>query len=161
MKEMNLIGQVAAFHHTFQVPIEASPVIPSPKRCALRVQLFEEELQELKEAIRDNDLVEIADALCDLQYVLTGTVLEFGLGDIFPDLFDEVHRSNMSKACKTIEEAQETIARYKTNLATDSYYKEIDGMFVIYRSSDDKTLKSINFSAPVLKPILGGTKQHG
>ncbi|KAA2245762.1 hypothetical protein F0L74_07365 [Chitinophaga agrisoli] len=156
MKDLKVLTQVAAFHHTFKVPVEATPVIPSAKRCALRLQLFEEELQELKEAIENNDLVEIADALCDLQYVLTGTALEFGLGNTFPDLFNEVHRSNMSKACKTVEEAEKTIAHYRANLNTDAYYREIDGMFVVYRSSDEKTLKSVNFSAPVLKPILGG-----
>jgi len=156
MKDPKIFSQVADFHNTFKVPIEAKPVIPSPQRCDLRVQLFEEELQELKDAIADKDLVAVADALCDLQYVLTGTALEFGLGEQFCDLFNEVHRSNMSKACKTAEEAAQTIEHYRANLDTEAYHKEVDGMYVIYRSKDDKTLKSVNYSAPVLKPILGG-----
>jgi len=156
MKDLKVLTQVADFHNTFKVPIEANPVIPSAQRCALRIRLFEEELQELKDAITNNDIVEVADALCDLQYVLTGTALEFGLGEKFCELFDEVHRSNMSKACKTAEEAAETIAHYRANLNTEAYHKEIDGMYVIYRAGDDKTLKSVNYSAPALKPILGG-----
>jgi predicted HAD superfamily Cof-like phosphohydrolase len=160
MKDLKVLSQVADFHKTFKVPIEAKPVIPSSQRCALRIRLFEEELQELKNAIAANDLVEVADALCDLQYVLTGTALEFGLGDKFCDLFDEVHRSNMSKACKTREEAEQTIAHYRNNLSTDAYHKEVDGMYIIYRAADDKTLKSVNYVAPALKAILGG-KQEG
>ena len=64
----------------------------------------------MKEAIEQNDLVEVADALADIQYVLAGAVHEFGLGEKFADLFDEVQRSNMSKACKTREEAERTVA---------------------------------------------------
>ena len=54
----------------------------------LRVNLLREELKELEAAIADNDLVEVADALADLQYVLSGAVLEFGLGAKFRTLFD-------------------------------------------------------------------------
>ncbi|MBY0245455.1 MAG: nucleoside triphosphate pyrophosphohydrolase family protein, partial [Sphingobacteriaceae bacterium] len=120
----------------------------------LRVELLAEELKELRQAIQDNDIVEVADALCDLQYVLSGAVLEFGLGQSFKNLFDEVHRSNMSKACKTIEEAEQTIAHYLAKDNTEAYYKEIDGLFLVYRKSDDKTLKSVNYSPANLKNHL-------
>ena len=69
------------------------PAIPSVDRCQLRVSLLEEEVQELADAIKDNDLVEVADALADIQYVLSGAVHEFGMGHIFQTLFDEVQRS--------------------------------------------------------------------
>ena len=78
-KEPNGLNDVAKFHDTFSLPIEEKPIIPDSKRCELRVSLLQEELNELKEAIEDNDLVEVADALCDLQYVLSGAILEFGL----------------------------------------------------------------------------------
>ena len=113
-----------------------------------------EELDELKQAIKDNDMVEIADALCDLQYVLAGAILEFGLGEKFGDLFGEVHRSNMSKACKTVEEAEATIAHYKSSSNVDCHYKEIDGLYLVYRDADNKTLKSVNYSAAKLGGIL-------
>src|SRR5881392_4152597 len=109
MQEPQPLNLVAEFHRTFKHPIVDAPAIPSPQRAALRVSLLAEELKELEQAIADNDLVEVADAFCDLQYVLSGAILEFGLGEKFKELFDEVHRSNMSKACKTVEEANQTI----------------------------------------------------
>jgi len=154
MKDLNALSQVAEFHTTFKHPILAKPTIPAKERCQLRIDLIAEELKELQEAVDDQNMVEIADALCDLQYVLAGAVLEFGLGEQFKTLFDEVHRSNMSKACKTIEEAEATIAHYKSNGNVDAYHKEIDGLFLVYRNADHKTLKSVNYSPADLKSIV-------
>ncbi|GAA4090558.1 nucleoside triphosphate pyrophosphohydrolase family protein [Mucilaginibacter panaciglaebae] len=155
IKDLNSLNQVAEFHTTFKHPILPVPTIPSPERCKLRVELLAEELKELQQAINDNNMVEIADALCDLQYVLSGAVLEFGLGEKFKELFDEVHRSNMSKACKTLAEANDTVAHYQGRDNTKSYHKEVDGLFLVYRAQDDKTLKSINYSPADLAKILG------
>ena len=146
MEKIDSLNQVAEFHKTFKAPILETPQIPSKDRCELRVSLLQEELNELKEAIENNDLVEIADALCDLQYVLSGAVLEFGLGDTFVELFNEVQRSNMSKACSTMQEAIETLSFYKQKDGTEGYYKEVNGMYIVYRNGDDKVLKSINYS---------------
>lgn len=154
MEDLNALSQVAEFHKTFKHPILNQATIPSKERCQLRIDLITEELKELQEGVNDNNMVEIADALCDLQYVLAGAVLEFGLGNRFKNLFDEVHRSNMSKACKTVEEAKETIAHYKLNSNVDAYYKEIDSLFLVYRDGDHKTLKSINYSPAALKELL-------
>ncbi|MEM1135640.1 MAG: nucleoside triphosphate pyrophosphohydrolase family protein [Bacteroidota bacterium] len=154
MKSPESLESVAEFHKTFKHPIEPQPVIPAPERCTLRVSLIAEELKELEEAIANNDLVEVADALCDIQYVLSGAVLEFGLGEKFKALFDEVQRSNMSKACKTEAEAQATVAYYQKERTTDCYYKQVDGLFLVYRKSDNKTLKSINYSPAGLANLL-------
>lgn len=154
MEKIDSLNQVAEFHKTFKHPVVDTPAIPDAKRCALRVELISEELKELQEAIDNNDLVEVADALCDIQYVLSGAVLEFGLGNKFVELFDEVQRSNMSKACKTMEEAEATVKHYKENKDTDSYIKEADGLFLVYRKEDDKTLKSVAYSPADLKGIL-------
>jgi len=154
MNDLNALSQVAEFHTTFKHPIVAKAAIPSKERAQLRIELLAEELKELQEAVSDNNLVEIADALCDLQYVLAGAVLEFGLGEKFKELFDEVHRSNMSKACKTVEEANETIAYYKNKSNVDAHYKEIDGLFLVYRDADHKTLKSIAYSPADLESIV-------
>lgn len=154
MDKIDSLNQVAAFHKTFKHPIVKEPGIPDKKRCDLRVELISEELKELEQAIKDKDMVEIADALCDIQYVLSGAVLEFGLGDRFVELFDEVQRSNMSKACKTMEEAEATVKHYKDNKGTDSYIKEADGLFLVYRKEDDKTLKSVAYSPADLKGII-------
>ena len=154
MEKIDPLNQVAEFHRTFKHPILDSPQIPSEDRCKLRVELISEELKELQEAIDNKDLIEVADALCDIQYVLSGAVLEFGLGGKFKELFEEVQRSNMSKACKTKEEAEATKSHYENNKNTPCYYKEIDGLFLVYRTEDDKTLKSINYSPADLKQFL-------
>ncbi|RZK48745.1 MAG: hypothetical protein EOO99_08540 [Pedobacter sp.] len=154
MEDLKALTQVAEFHATFKHPIVAQPGIPSKERAQLRVELLAEELKELQEAIANNDLIEVADALCDLQYVLSGAVLEFGLAEKFKTLFDEVHRSNMSKACKSQQEAEETIAYYKQKDGTEAYFKEIEGKFLVYRSSDHKTLKSIAYSPADLNSII-------
>ena len=154
MQDPKTLTSVAEFHKTFQHPILDQPEIPSEARCKLRVSLIAEELKELEEAIEAKDLTEIADALCDIQYVLSGAILEFGLKDKFTELFDEVQRSNMSKACKTQEEAEATIQFYLEKDGTESYYKEVDGLFLVFRKSDDKTLKSIQYSPADLDSIL-------
>ncbi|MEQ8473292.1 MAG: nucleoside triphosphate pyrophosphohydrolase family protein [Marinoscillum sp.] len=154
MDKIDSLNQVADFHKTFKHPILEKPIIPSKDRCALRVSLIAEELKELEEAILANDLVEVADALCDIQYVLSGAVLEFGLGEKFVELFNEVQRSNMSKACLTEAEAQATVEHYKLHKNTDSYYVKEDGKFLVYRKGDNKTLKSVNYSPADLKSII-------
>ena len=97
MDKIDSLNQTADFHRLFNHPILETPTIPDKKRCELRVELISEELKELKEAIANDDLVEVADALCDIQYVLSGAVHEFGMSDKFVRLFNEVQRSNMSK----------------------------------------------------------------
>jgi predicted HAD superfamily Cof-like phosphohydrolase len=154
MEQPDALRQVADFHKTFKHPVLESPAIPDEKRCALRVALLAEELRELEDAIRDKDIVEIADALCDLQYVLSGAILEFGLGDKFKALFDEVQRSNMSKACATEEEARATVKYYADERDTECYYRQEGGKFLVFRKSDNKTIKSVSYSPANLEKIL-------
>ena len=154
MEKIDSLNQVAEFHRTFNAPILDTPQIPSEQRCELRVSLLQEELDELAQSIKDKDLVEIADALCDIQYVLSGAVLEFGLGDKFVDLFNEVQRSNMSKACSTEEEAQMTLEHYKQKDGTEGYYKQVGDKWVTYRNGDDKVLKSVGYSPANIKGML-------
>lgn len=154
IQEPKPLNAVSEFHRTFGHPILDEPTIPSENRCKLRVSLLAEELDELKEAIEDKDIVEIADALCDLQYVLSGAILEFGLKDKFDALFAEVQRSNMSKACSTKEEAEQTVKYYAEKDGTESYIREQDGLFLVFRKGDDKTLKSVGYSPADLRGIL-------
>ncbi len=156
MEKLDALNQVAEFHRTFRHPIEPRPLIPSEQRCRLRVALLAEELRELEKAIEDRDIVEVADALCDLQYVLAGAILEFGLGEKFKALFDEVQRSNMSKACASREEAEATAKYYQEKRGVDCYITEADGHWLVYRRSDNKTLKSVNYSPAGLEGILKG-----
>jgi len=156
MEEPKPLNSVAEFHKTFKHPILKDPQIPTEDRCKLRVALIAEELKELEEAIADNDLVEVADALCDIQYVLSGAILEFGLGDKFKALFNEVQRSNMSKTCATRKEAEATQQHYLDKDGTESYIEESDGHYLVYRKGDNKTLKSVKYSPADLKSIVEG-----
>lgn len=154
MKQPESLELVAEFHKTFKHPILPEPSIPSENRCKLRVALIAEELKELEVAILERDIVEVADALCDIQYVLSGAILEFGLGEKFKALFEEVQRSNMSKACKSEEEARATVEHYQKKDGTECYYHKEGEMWLIYRKSDNKTLKSVNYSPANLAKIL-------
>jgi predicted HAD superfamily Cof-like phosphohydrolase len=154
MQQPDSINLVAEFHTTFKHPILTTPTIPNKQRCTLRVALLAEELKELEVGIANGDIVEIADALCDLQYVLSGAILEFGLGEKFKSLFEEVQRSNMSKACLNEAEAIETVAFYKQKDGTECYYKEEAGKWLVFRKNDNKTIKSINYSPADLDQFL-------
>jgi len=153
--EPNGLNDVGQFHETFKLPVLNEPVIPGKDRCELRINLIEEELGELKEAIENDDLIEVADALCDIQYVLSGAIHEFGLGSKFKELFDEVQRSNMSKTCKNLDEAEATRTHYMEKDGTESHIVESNGEYLVYRNSDKKVLKSVNYSPADLKTILG------
>lgn len=154
MQDPKPLSDVAEFHRTFKHPILDSPQIPDKKRCDLRISLLQEELNELKEAVANDDLVEVADALCDIQYVLSGAILEFGLGNKFKALFEEVQRSNMSKACATEEEAKETVKHFKETQGVECHFEESDGQYLVYRTEDHKTMKSIRYSPADLKSFL-------
>ncbi len=154
MKQPDSLNQVADFHRTFQHPIIANPGIPSKDRCNLRIALIQEELDELRDAVEKKNIVEIADALCDIQYVLSGAVLEFGLGEKFAELFNEVQRSNMSKSCSSEEEAILTVQYYKQHKNTKCYFKKVGEKYLIYRENDNKTLKSVNYSPADLRTII-------
>lgn len=154
MKQPEALNLVAEFHKTFKHPILDKPTIPGEDRCKLRVALIAEELKELEVAILEKDIVSVADALCDIQYVLSGAILEFGLGNKFNALFEEVQRSNMSKACRTEDEAKATVEHYLKKDGTECYYKEEDGKWLVYRKSDNKTIKSINYSPADLDGIV-------
>ena len=154
MQKIDSLNQVAEFHRTFKAPILETPQIPAADRCRLRVSLIAEELRELQEAIDNQDLVEVADALCDIQYVLSGAVLEFGLGEKFVHLFNEVQRSNMSKACSTYAEAEATVAYYAKKDGTEAEIVQDGDKFLVYRILDNKVLKSVGYSPADLKGIL-------
>ena len=157
MKKINepqSLNDVSEFHRKFDMPISDNPIIPDEDRCRLRVNLIEEELNELKEAIEDGDLIAVADAFCDIQYVLSGAILEFGLGDKFKLLFEEVQRSNMSKTCKSIEEAQATQNHYLEKDGTVSEIVARDNEFIVYRKGDGKVLKSVNYSQADLSKFM-------
>ncbi len=147
------LEQVKEFHKTFGHPIEEKPVIPSKDRCELRINLIQEELNELKLALEENNVIEVGDALTDLQYVLSGAVLEFGFSSLVERMNNEVHRSNMSKACDTDEEGKASLKALEDK-GVNCHFRIINNKRVIQRAEDDKVLKSLFYSPPKLDFIL-------
>ena len=92
------LERVQQFHKTFLVDRADTPRIPSKEICKLRIDLIQEELDELKEAFKNNNLVEVADALGDLTVVLDGTYDVCGLSGHKEAISEEIFNSNMSKA---------------------------------------------------------------
>lgn len=93
----NTLDKVQEFHETYGLPVKEDIDLSCEQTKELRINLIAEELDELKEALANNDPVETLDALIDLQYVLDGAFLSFGMQKLKHPAFDEVHRSNMSK----------------------------------------------------------------
>ena len=122
------LDSVRCFHEVFQAYMERTPTATVPVEISQgRIQMFLEELEEYRAAVHNHDIVEIADALTDMLYVLLGTFITHGLQDIAEELFAEVHRSNMSK----LDEQSQPIFR-----------------------EDGKVLKSDQFSDPDLRSII-------
>ena len=94
---MTNFEKVGNFMKTFGQEIKKKPSLSSDKINKLRIDLIKEELEELTEAMKNKDLVEVADALGDMLYILCGTIIEHGLQDKIDDVFNEIQRSNMSK----------------------------------------------------------------
>lgn len=122
------INAVKDFHTTFMIDYSIHPVANiGDNKHELRYNLMKEENEEYLEATQNGDLVEIADALGDMLYVLCGTIIEHGLQDKIESVFDEIQRSNMSKL-------------------------DQDGK-PIYRK-DGKVMKGTNYSKPDFSKIL-------
>jgi predicted HAD superfamily Cof-like phosphohydrolase len=92
------LNAVYHFHDTYKLNISETPNANlSEERVDLRFNLMKEENEEYLEAAKSNDIVEIADALGDMLYILCGTIIEHGLQHKIEEVFDEIQRSNMSK----------------------------------------------------------------
>ncbi len=124
----NKIAAVSEFHKAFGLGMKESPTANlGIKKNLLRYELMREENEEYLEAANNNDLVEVADALGDMLYILCGTIIEHGMQHKIEEVFNEIQRSNMSKLGE-------------------------DGK-PIYRE-DGKVLKGPNYFMPNIKEIL-------
>jgi predicted HAD superfamily Cof-like phosphohydrolase len=92
------LNSVKEFHTAFEIGYSESPKSDlGETKNLLRYNLMKEENEEYLEAVQNNDLIEIADALGDMLYILCGTIIEHGLQHKIEAVFDEIQRSNMSK----------------------------------------------------------------
>lgn len=124
----NKIEAVKDFHKAFKIGYLETPKADlGQAKNMLRYKLMREENEEYLDAANDNDLVEVADALGDMLYILCGTIIEHGMQHKIEEVFNEIQRSNMSKLGEDGEP--------------------------IYRD-DGKVLKGPNFFKPNIKEIL-------
>jgi predicted HAD superfamily Cof-like phosphohydrolase len=91
------IKSVAKFHEVFKIGNADQVKLIDEKDYTLRYNLIKEENEEYLDACKNGDIVEIADALGDQLYILFGTILKHGLEHKIEEVYDEIHRSNMSK----------------------------------------------------------------
>lgn len=91
------IEDIKEFQLAFECNVLPEPTMPAKEIQELRVRLLQEELDELKQANEDGDIIEVADAITDILYVLLGTACEYGLIDKMEEMWDLVHNNNMNK----------------------------------------------------------------
>lgn len=149
------ISEVEEFNRTMGKKNYYEPIIPPKNEWMFVYNFVREELEEYKDACEKGDIVGVLDALCDLMYVACGNLaMTHGLKDKLLKAYDEVQASNMSKACKTEEEAKETVKIRSLEQGEDCHYEKQGDYWVVYRSRDRKVMKSINYFKPNLKQFL-------
>jgi NTP pyrophosphatase (non-canonical NTP hydrolase) len=119
------------------------------------INFIQEELDELREAVEQENIQEILDAILDITYVGLGNgALVFGLKDKIWEAYQEVQASNLSKICTTLEEAKETVKVRSEEQGEPCHYEEVGSNYVVYRTSDKKVMKSINYFRPDLSKFF-------
>jgi hypothetical protein len=150
------VDEVEEFNKTFNKPNNYEPTIPEEKEWQFVYDFILEELEEYREACERGDIVEVLDALCDITYVSlgNGTMLH-GLKDKIWPAYQEVQASNMSKACKTEEEAILSVSKRAEEQGEDCHFEKVaEGRYIVYRTRDRKVMKSINYFRPDLKQFF-------
>jgi predicted HAD superfamily Cof-like phosphohydrolase len=119
------------------------------------INFIQEELDELKQAVKEDDIVGVFDAILDITYVGLGNgALVFGLKDKIEDGYAEVQASNLSKVCKTEEEALETVRVRTIQQGERCHFEKVGDYYIVYRTRDMKVMKSINYFKPDLKKFF-------
>jgi len=149
------ISEVEEFNAVMGKPNNYTPVIPDEKEWMFVYNFILEELEEYKHACETGDIVEVLDALCDITYVSLGNgAMLHGLKDKVWPAYQEVQASNLSKACISEEEAQETVRVRSTEQEEPCHYEQVGKYYIVYRTRDRKVMKNINYFRPDLKQFL-------
>ena len=145
------VSEVETFNATMGKPNNYEPIIPEKKEWMFVYDFILEELEEYKHACETGDIVEILDALCDIAYVSIGNgAMLHGLKDKLWDAYQEVQASNMSKACISEEEAQQTVEKRSQEQGEPCHYEKVGEYYIVYRTRDKKVMKNINYFRPDL-----------
>lgn len=155
-KKVPFVDEVEEFNEVMGKSYQnrTTPTI-DPKDADFVINFIQEELDELKVAVKEKNIIEIFDALLDITYVGLGNgALVFGLKDKMLDGYAEVQASNMSKICNTVAEAEETVKLRSEQQGEPCHYEESNGKYVVYRTSDNKVMKSINYFRPDLSQFF-------
>lgn len=146
------VDEVEDFNALMGKPNNYEPVIPERKEWEFVYNFILEELEEYKEACEKGDIVEVLDALCDITYVATGNgVMLHGLKDKIWEAYQEVQASNLSKACRTEEEAKTTVIQRSSEQGEECHYEKVGEYYIVYRTRDRKVMKNINYFRPNLQ----------
>lgn len=149
------VSEVETFNATMGKPNNYEPVIPEEKEWMFVYNFILEELEEYKHACETGDIVEVLDALCDIAYVSIGNgAMLHGLKDKLWPAYQEVQASNMSKACTSEEEAQETVRVRSAEQEEPCHYEKVGDYYIVYRTRDKKVMKNINYFRPDLKKFF-------
>jgi predicted HAD superfamily Cof-like phosphohydrolase len=149
------VSEVETFNATMNKPNNYTPVIPDKKEWEFVYNFILEELEEYKHACETGNIVEVLDALCDITYVSLGNgAMLHGLKDKIVPAYDEVQASNMSKACKTKEEAKTTVKKRSKEQGEKCHYEKVGEHYIVYRTRDRKVMKNINYFKPNLKQFF-------
>jgi predicted HAD superfamily Cof-like phosphohydrolase len=149
------VSEVETFNATMGKPNNYTPIIPEEKEWMFVYNFILEELEEYKHACETGNIVEVLDALCDIAYVSIGNgVMLHGLKDQILPAYAEVQASNMSKACKTEEEAIQTVELRSKEQGEPCHYEQLGEYWIVYRTRDRKVMKNVNYFKPNLKQFL-------
>jgi len=145
------VSEVEEFNAVMGKPNNYNPVIPDEKEWMFVYNFILEELEEYKHACETNNIVEVLDALCDITYVSLGNgAMLHGLKDKVWPAYQEVQASNLSKACTSEEEAQETVRVRSAEQKEPCHYEQVGRYYIVYRTRDRKVMKNINYFRPDL-----------
>jgi len=152
---VQFVNEVEIFNATFGKPNNYVPTIPEKKETDFVYDFCIEEITEYQEACQNGDIVEILDAICDIAYVTLGNAtMLHGLKDKIWPAYKEVQASNMSKSCKTEEEAAQTVTQRAKEQGEECHFEKVGDYYVVYRTRDRKVMKSINYFRPNLKQFF-------
>jgi predicted HAD superfamily Cof-like phosphohydrolase len=183
----NVLNNVLEFHQTFGHPVANKPTVASEimeQRISLIFEELEELayasgkpghfkaicykaifgenaseaiMEDLRKETSNPDIVMMADALVDIEYVWAGTVIATGLKELYPALLEEVHGSNMTKACTNLEEVELAKEWYLENKGLVLEMRKVGDKYVLYRE-DGKVMKRPTYREANLKQFFDGEK---